>query len=223
MSLTLTRLRYLLRKGLGVALDTSDLNDEDADELLNMSLWPLEDSFPFKAKEECYTVSLVEGQFQYDLSGITNLDALRSISIEDSDGKSHKLMRTTRDWWDENYNSATDARGFPERYFRHKDTLMVYPVPSDVEAGLTLQIITSDSVASLVNAGDTPDGLPRNWHEIVLHGAIWRGHYFNEDYNLAQQAANFQIGLIRQAVTTEAKEEEDSRYAGLEVLHDWPD
>jgi hypothetical protein len=115
MSLTLTRMRYNVRKGLG-GLDSTDLSDTDCDELLNMSLWDLEDKFPFEAKETVYTAPLVEDQYEYDLAGISLLDAIASITYLDENGKSQTLDRMTRKEYDDRFDDGSEnsPSGLPQ-------------------------------------------------------------------------------------------------------------
>ena len=61
MSLTVTRMRVLVRKGLG-GIDSDDLSDTDLDEMINMSFWELEDKYPFESKETVFTSTLVTDQ-----------------------------------------------------------------------------------------------------------------------------------------------------------------
>jgi hypothetical protein len=105
---------------------------------------------------------------------------------------------------------------------REGNNLILYPTPDSDTGGLNLRISFKQGIASIA-ADSTGSGLPRNWDEIVVAGAAWRGHKAKGDYNIAQQAANFQIGLIRSAVPVEAKEERDSRYARLNVIWEWPE
>ncbi len=222
MSLTVTRMLVKLRLGLG-GLDSTDLPDIDAEELLNFALWELEDKYPFETKETVYTSSFVEDQFEYDLSGITLLDALVSVSWVDANGESHKLDKITRHTLDEKFNDATsqDPTGPPTSFLREGNILSVWPPPGADQNTKVFRIALKESVASLSGGGDTTD-LPRNWDELVVMGAISRGHFFNEDYDKARESRNFQVGLVRSTVATEQKEEEDNRYAGLDVAHSRP-
>ncbi len=222
MSLTVTRMISLLRKGLG-GITATELPDADAEELLNMSLWELEDKYPFETKETVFTSTLKVNKFEYNLGGISRLDALVSISWVDTNGQSHKLDRMTRARYDEIFEDGTgsDPVGPPVQFLREGNVLTVWPPPSDEEDGKTLNIALKESVESLSGGADTT-GLPRNWDELVLMGAISRGHFYSLDYSQARESRNFQVGVIRSTVSTEAKEEEDSRYAGLEVAWDRP-
>lgn len=219
--LDLSDFRRLLRKGLG-NLDSTDLPDDEADELLNFSYWELEDKFPFEAKETTFTTTLVEDDFDIDISGITDLDAIVSVSWVDDNGQSHKLDRMSRDVFDDLFDdeSVNDVSGQPERYLRENVTLFIWPPPGSEEAGQILRIALKESLVSLVGIADKTL-FPRNWDEIVLTGAIERGHFLNQDYDLADKVLNRKLSYIRSTVPTVSKEERDSRHAGLDVY--WGD
>jgi hypothetical protein len=221
MSLDQAALRRLLRKGLG-NLDSTDLSNADSDELLNISLWEIEDQFPFELKETVYTAALVEDQYEYDLSGISALDAIVSISYLDENGVSVVLDRMTRKIYDDVFDDASvnTIAGDPEMYLREGNVLTIWPPPDNDLDGNTLRLAMKESVASITSSGT---GLPRNWDQIILQGAIALGHNFNQDYDLRDKAENFKLSKLRATVTTESKEEEDSRYAGLEVAWDRPE
>lgn len=223
MSLSLERMRYLTRKGLG-GLSDSELTDEDCDELLNMSLWEIEDKYPFESKETSFSTTLITNQFEYSVSDAdlgSILDSLQSIAILNSDGKRSKLARMTRDWLDENFDE--EETGMPTRFLREGNTFTIYPIPGTDESGYFLEIMVKEGIQSLVEGTKETTGLPRNWDELCVKGAIWRGHFYHEDYNLARQALNFQVSKIKETVPTVAKEEADTHTGGLEILWDWPE
>jgi hypothetical protein len=222
MSLTLTRMRVLVRRGLG-GLDSDDLGDTDLDEMLNMSLWELEDKYPFEAKETVFTSTLVLDQVTYGLSTLTTLDAITSVSWVDSNGESQKLETMTRSVFDTLFDDATSnsPSGPPEQYLREGVVLTIWPPPSSDEDAKVLQIALKESVASLSGGSDTT-GLPRNWDELVVYGAIARGHFLNNDYDKAREARDFEVGITRSTVPTESKEAEDARWAGLDVAYGRP-
>lgn len=65
--------------------------------------------------------------------------------------------------------------------------------------------------------------VPRNWHEIVKFGALWRAFVDAGDYQRAKAAKTFHTDLINSTVPVEAKEEEDNSRAHLEVIRaDYP-
>ena len=223
MSLNLKQMRSLVREGLG-GIDLQDLPDEKTDIYLNVSLWELEDKFPFKAKESIHETVLVVGKWSYDLTKATRLDAVNSVSFVDTYGKSHKLSRIGRDTFEEVFNdgTVTNPNGVPCSYYREKDSLIIWPPASSQEAGRPLVVSIKQSIESLMEADDTT-GLPRNWDELVVMGAVSRGHFFGKSYTEARESRNFQAGIVRSTVATETKEEEDSRYAGLRVARSWSD
>ena len=220
MSLTLEQMRSLVREGLG-GVSAQDLPDEKSDIYLNISLWELEDKFPFKTKERNHKMLLEVGKWSYDLGEVLRLDAVSSVSFVDIQGKSHKLGRIGRDTFDEVFNdgSITSPNGVPCSYFRENNDLIIWPPGSDQEAGRPLKINFKQSVESLMEADDTT-GLPRNWDELVVMGAVSRGHFFGKSYTEARESRNFQAGIVRSTVATETKEEGDSRYAGLQPIRD---
>lgn len=221
MSLSLDEMRSLVRRGAG-GLDEDDLPDADADLLLNMSLWELEDRFPFKSKEQRYRFTMVVGQSTYNLNVLTTPIAIRSVAIlttptDDSAANTTrmKLARMDRAWYDENVALGTDLQAQPTRYMREDNCLYFNKDPDDT---YLVEVNLQEGVASLLVGTNEVTGLPRNWDELVVQGAIVRQHFYNEDYQLARQAANFQVGGVRQAVLNQAKDEGDSRYAKLNVM-----
>lgn len=231
MSLSLSTMRSLVRRGLG-NLTATDLSDTDVDLFLNMSLWGVENNHWFKEKECRVTIPLVDGQWRYGLpTGGPTLDAIITVSVFDTDGDSHLLDRASFDKYAETFdhghiNYATPAdfankRGQPTKFFREDNAIYVWDqVPDD--SGWVLELLMWKTIASLTDQAPNPD-LPRNWHEIVVEGAITRGHYYNQDYNLARQAEDFRVSHVRQAAMDIAKEERNSRYAAVEVPTDWPE
>lgn len=225
-------MRALVRRGLG-GLDEMDMPNAEADRLLNMSLWELESKFPFKEKECLTRTPLIVGVGEYMLPN--NLDALITVSIvrgrlegEDLAASNqppvrYKLIKSGADEESEAQPSSIDTslQGRPTHYFRRNRVIVVSPTPRTGE--WVLELLMWRAVASIIDDPTLTIGLPRNWHELVVEGAIVRGHFFNEDYNLAQQASNFQTSKVRSAVTTDTKEDRDNRYAGVRVIHEWPD
>lgn len=222
MGLSLDRMRTLVRRGVGNQ-NSTELPDEDVDEYLNMSLWELENNYPFRAKEGLLSTPLITDQYIYSISdsdlGII-LDALQSISITDSKGKRTKLRRYTRSWFDENFD--IENTGYPTAYLRENDLLYIYPVPGEDEEDLLLEIAILTSVESLVDGSQETTGLPRNWDELVVEGAINRAHFYNEDYNLSRAARNMQISKIKEAVPVVSQEEKDTHLGGLDVAWNSP-
>ncbi len=218
MSLSNSDLRRLLRQGLG-GLSSSDLSDDECDELLNLALWEVEDQFPFEIKETTYATTLVTDQNEYDLGSISLLDAIRSVSWVDDNGQSHTLDRMTRKQFDEmnNDGSSSDVSSDPLQYLREGNVLYIWPPPKSDYNGNTLQLAVKEGVAS-ISASAT--GLPRNWDGIILQKAIAWGHNLRQDYDLRDKAENWAISKTRATVTTKAKEDKNSPFAGLQPFTD---
>jgi hypothetical protein len=217
--LSLEDMRRLLRKGLG-DLDDVDLPDTEADELLNLAFWELEDKFPFKEKELIDEDDTVAGTRGYALP--EELSALISVSVKDPDDDIwYKLERMSIASYDESRSDREDTRARPVRYLRLEHNILFQPVPDQV---YTYRVTMWRTLASLEAGVVEATGLPRNWDEMVVEGAIVRGHFYNQDYTEARQAGNFQIGKIRGAELAGSKEEKfDSRYARMTPVCDFPD
>lgn len=223
MSLTLDRMRFLVRKG-SKKLDDDSFTNEDVDELLNLAFWELENRFNFEAKKTCIEALLVSGQSEYSVSNTDLtliLDSITSVKVIDSDGGSHKLARMTRDWLDANHK--TTQTGLPERYLREGDKLTLYPIPGTDEIGLDLHIFLRESLASLVEGSNEATGLPRNWDELVIQGAISRAQFYGGDMSAALTISNFQRSKVQETIKDDEKTDNDSHVAGLQVLWDWPE
>lgn len=225
MSLSLQEMRDLVREGLG-GLDEQDISDPKVDRLLNLSFWELTSKFPFEEKNIRSTFDTVAGTENYSLSteieaaGSIEMEAFQGLSVLDDEGKAHSLQRATETWLETQYSTASTFRGMPEYYVRRDDIVRFWPVPDDA---YTIRVLLLRSLDSMQYLSVEETGLPREWDELTVEGAITRGHYYNQDYNLAQQAENFRVMKIRTAVSTHAKEEEDSRFAGLIVQHEAPE
>jgi len=222
--LTLQEMRGLVREGLG-GLDEQDISDPKVDRLLNLSFWELTSKFPFEEKNLRAEFSTVAGTGDYSIASEINvggvtLDALQGLSVMDSEGKSHSIQRATEAWLETQYSSSETYRAMPEYYVRRADWIRFWPIPDDV---YVIRVLMLQTIATLTYLSVETTGLPREWDELTVEGAITRGHYYNQDYNLAQQAENFRVMKIRTAASVPAKEEEDSRYAGLIVQWDEPE
>ena len=220
--LTLLQMRKLVRDGLG-GLDEQDLPDTDLDMLLNMSYWELESRFPFEEKNARTEFVTVVGTDEYsigalELASATLLDAIQSISVIQND-QSYKLQRMTEDYYDELYSANTDERAIPRYYLRRDDSIVLWPVPDEV---YTMRLFYLKTLQAILVGSVEILNFPREWDELVVEGAVTRGHYYRQDYQLARESENFRVAKLRTASTTHAKEEEDSRYAGLVVQWDEP-
>lgn len=203
MSLTISQMRSLVRRGLG-DLTTADMPDSEVDEYLSMALWELDNQYDFREKECIVEFDLVSGQRQYSLTA--DVDALLGVSVRDEQ-QWHRLDRMSEDWYTDEYNEDTEEQDLPEKYMRVEDVVLLYPTPDEAYRA---QIFQLKELASETD-------LPRNWHEILVDEAIVKGLKYSGDINQAQQYANFPLQARRQSVLNRTKEEEDSENAGLRV------
>jgi len=223
VGLKLPAMRALVRRGLG-NLTAEDADDEYIDQLLNMSYWEIEKKYQFKEKECRIQWPTTIGIFQYKLPNevdLVQLEAIQAVSILDENNVSHPLERMSQSWWDTVYSDAggTTFRALPRKYVRMDQDIILHPTPDKV---YTVRIFLLKTLKTLLDDTFEQPDVPRNWHELVVEGALSRGLLYKQDINMAQQVHAFQTSKIRSAVAIEGKEERDSHYAGLEVLWEAP-
>jgi hypothetical protein len=216
MTLNLSTLRTELREHIGFG-DENEVDDANrsfknvnADLLLNRSWWEVADKFPFREKECTTTFQTSDGDDYYSLP--SSFESLRHLSIQDPVLLNWKpLDRMGVDWLERESDDNPDSRSRPERYFRDNIGIRLQPIP-DTE--YTVRVKYLIELSNLATLG--PE-VPRIWHEIVLFGAVWRGHFRLQDYNKAQAVKIHQLALLNSTTPVESKEETDSSRAGVEV------
>lgn len=213
MALTLERMRKRVRKMVGVEDDDPDLIDSDIDEYLNTSLWEITSKFHFREKEKTATFSTVEGVRNYDMP--RPFEALQSLAVMSPDTSEFtKLIRMDPDVYENQYISLDSEQAIPTHYVREGCFARLWPTPN---AAYTISIKRLITITDLTDPLVAPD-IPQEWHEIILYGGYWRALLDYGDLARANQFKNHQISLINSTVPTAAKEENDSREAGLEVM-----
>ena len=228
--LSLDEMRELVREGMG-GISPNELDNSKVDRLLNMSFWYLESRFPFKEKECRIEFDLVVGENSYLVPGnnpeapnLLDLEAIKSISVVDPDtDQITQVSKMTQQHWDavvENLDS-TDFYAIPVRWVRMDETIIFHPTPDKV---YTIRLYFLKTLKSLLDGTVDALNFPREWCEIVVEGAVARGHqYYGQDYNLAGGMYDLQTNKIRTAVSVQSKEESPSRYARLIVQWDEPE
>jgi hypothetical protein len=228
--LNVDEMRELVRAGLG-GVSPSELDNTKVDQLLNMSFWYLESRFPFKEKECRIEFPMTVGENGYLVPGnnpsapnLLDLEAIKSISVIDPDSDTiTQVSKMTQQHWDaivENLDN-TDYYAIPTRWVRMDETIVFHPTPDKI---YTVRLYFLKTLKSLVDGTVDDLNFPREWCEIVVEGAIARGHqYYGQDYNLAGGMYNLQTNKIRTAVSHQSKEESPSRYARLIVQWDEPE
>jgi hypothetical protein len=209
MNITITQMRTELRDHLGV--DDIELPDASADLLIDRAASELMSKFHFTAMQDEQTITTVADQAAYTIPVST--DAIEGLYFEDDVSKQHSpIDRITFDFYEQHYQNSTVASGKPNVYFRRNDEVILHPTP---DAVYTLTMYRRKIL------GDFSTGImfgPQEWFETILYGAITRGFHKLGDYVRAQASAAYQVGLISSITPTEAKEEYDSRRAGVEFI-----
>lgn len=218
-----TSLARQLREGIGLeGDDLTNLPDVDsaaktgAVTYLNRAYWELLDKFKFREKETNDTFVTVIGTESY--AAPVPFEALKSIAIEDPNSLKHTpLNPMTADELEQLRitSSSTDAQGYPTKYYREKNQIILWPVP---DAVYTIFRHYWTTLADLASGGLT--AFPtQNWDEVLLFGGIWRAFIgVNGDYISAQAAKAHQISLIEGTSVNEDKEKVDMHRSGVEVI-----
>lgn len=209
MSLTLTLLREDLRNHLGV--DSTDLDDTDADRLLNRAWWDLAQEMRWPDRESEYTFITTADDQVYD-SLSTNIgsaeDEIQRMIIQDLDTDEWIPLIRIDDWnmfplRDENNTS------FPTHYARRGYEYILHPIPDNA---YTIKVKV---LRSLQNIQSTGPEAPREWHEVILYGAVARGFRSLGDWNRANAAEETQAFYRVRLSTHEERDKEDSHFSGL--------
>lgn len=212
MTIQVSILRTELRDHTGD--DTTSLDNDGCDLLLNRSYWELIDKFPFREKEAAATFSYVDGTRLYDVP--TSFEAVRHIIVIDDDDDMHvRLKQMDLEVYHQKYVANTDNEGKPEYYIRYNDQFYAYPTPDEAYSGVI------EYWKTLTDLSDYQDPeLPQVWHEIILYGAVWRRLLEFRELLAAREFKNHQIALINSTSPVQAKEEADTSLAHVEVPED---
>lgn len=224
MGLLLRDMRELVREGLG-GLTENDMPNPKVDRLLNMSFWHIWQKFESRERECRTYVETQDGVSEYGLPEDNVLDAIITVAIKDGqkadEGQWSKLHQISKREYDIRHNTEAAQRAKPNAYHRLQHTLILDPVPGSTI--YTVRIIFWRTVENLIEGTLETTELPAQWDELVVEGAIERGHFYNEDYSQAAAAQNFKGAKLRDAVLIRDREVEDNRWAGLKVDFEGPD
>lgn len=213
MGFTVDTLIEELRSHLG--LDEDELDEPAALLLLNRSYWEILNRFPLREKEKVATFDTVDGTASYELP--VEFDALTLISIEDlNDAKHIPLNRLTSFRYESLYQNATDAEAKPTDYLRENNCVKLWPTPDDT---YTITLRYWANLDDLDSGSSEPD-VPREWHEVILYGAIYRGFIKLKDFAQANAINTVKASMMNNLVMVEGVEEGDSHLSGLDVKMD---
>lgn len=220
--ISLPSLRTELLEHLG--LDEDDLDGETwstdtIDLLLNRAFWELSYKFPFREKETIVSFTTTEGTALYACP--SPFEALKMLSIEDPDTFEHKqLEKISKSTYENKFVNNPDGseEDMPNAYVRESGNIRLHPTPDDT---YTITMKYDTTLADLGNSNQTLS-IPQVWHEIILFGAVWRGLKRLGDHARAAEFRKDQLSLLGSLEPVENKEKVDNRYAGLEVLREFP-
>lgn len=202
-----------IRKATGVEDGDPDLTHDEVILYLNRALWELDNKFPFKEKEKTVTFNLIIGTRNYDVP--EPFDAVKSVAIMDRYSNAYSTLEYMDTFEYENkYAEGENFYGKPIGYTRENCFLRVWPTP-DYEYKVSLKRLIT--LSDLSDTNTYPD-IPQVWHEIIQMGGLWRAFLDFGDLARANQIKNHQISLINSTVPTQAKEEGNDKFAGVEVL-----
>lgn len=211
--INIANMRKGIRKATGIEEGDPDLTDIEIDLYLNRSLWEIDNKFPFKEKEKTVTFETVIGERNYDVP--TPVDAVKTLAIADLYSNETKTLRYMETFeYDNLYDTDTAQQGKPWGYTRENCFVRLWPTPDKVYTIILKRwIVLSD----LDDTNNLPS-IPIVWHEIIQFGGLYRCFIDLGDVSRANQIKNHQIALINSTVPTQAKEEGNDKYAGVEVL-----
>lgn len=211
MGLTLQNLRDKLRRATGE--DTTELDNIEADLLLNTSAWEIFDVFHFREAETSRTFVTVAGTSSYAVAADHN--ATENLSIRDPDSSQHtRLLPMSEAEYEDNFVNTTSARGKPTKYFRRGGNIILWPTPDEVYTIIDRYYMT---LADLVSGGPL---IPQSWDELIFMGAAFRRFTELGDLNRAYGYRKLQglPSLVETKEETKSKERHDTQMAAVKMM-----
>lgn len=212
MTLSLQNQRDKLRRATGE--DSTDLDNTEADLLLNTSWWEIADVFKFREKQTSRTFVTVAGTVSYAVAADHHATQIVSIKDNDSD-KYTQLAPMSESEYENNFTDTTEARAKPTHVIRRGSNIILYPTPDEV---YTVKELYDKSLADL--ASDPSVTVPQAWHEMIWIGAAFRRFLELGDLTKAYGYRKIQ-GLPSIAETkeeTQVKERGNTQFAAVQML-----
>ncbi len=192
-------------------MDSDDLPTTNADRLLNRSYWWLLAKLRFKAQETETSFTTVAEQRAY--ADVVDVEAVQSIAYHLADGSEDAYDPLIKiDDWNMFPQRDDEVTGRPTHYSRRGDDLIFYPNP---DAAYTVRVKLR---ATLVDIQSSGTELPREWDEVILMGAVYRGYFLRGDINRSEKFRVEWMSLVNSLPTDEEKEMEDVRYSSFKVI-----
>lgn len=213
--LDMVALREMIWRPLGMDSDNeTDLPRTRIDLYLNRSFWSILNKFPFREKEKYAEFLTTIGERSYDMP--YDSESLGSLAIVDPITFKHlDLDQITVDYYESIYSEDTVEQGKPIKYCREGCLFRLWPTP-DLQYRMVIRRLIN--LSDLSNANPIPL-IPREWHEIIGFGGLWRALSDFGDMGRMQTVKNTQAELINTLIPVQSKEESANvHHAGLEVL-----
>jgi hypothetical protein len=208
MTFTVENLQDDIRDALGLDSDDEDGSTTKINRLINRSWKEIQNNFPLRAKDDIHSITTVDGTHEYALAddhdSFVRVTVRNPTSLEET-----TLERIEVDEFAERYNTDEDHRAIPTAYTPREGNLWLTPVPDEeYEVTVYYKSVLPDISASV----------DQRLYDIILYGASWRGFFNGGDHNRAVSTKALQTSLIKDHNPPEAKDEQDSRMAGVEVI-----
>ncbi len=201
--LDIVALRQMVYKPLGIEYGDAELPTTDVDLYLNRAYWELQNKFPIKEVEQYEEFNTVAGTRNYRRPART--ESIYHLSIMDPDSEQHKpLIQITVDEYETLYNEKEENQSIPVKYCLENCIIRMWPTP---DAAYKIIMRRRIELTDLNGTTSTaPQILPKNWHEIIGYGGLWRAFIDKGDLVRAQFIQAKQNDLIENLVVTESKE-----------------
>jgi hypothetical protein len=207
MSLSLAQLREELRRYTGK--NATQLPNADADLLLNFSWWALSSQLRFNERETEASFTCVAGTESYAIPA--DHSAIQRVVIQGIDETDWHALVKIDDWNMFELKDDTETER-PTHYSRRDALFILWPNP---DAAYDVRVKYLRSLADIEASG--PDA-PREWHEVILWGAIARGFFSDGDWARGKEAQAQQIMYLNSLDTEETKDREDRPMSGVRIL-----
>lgn len=212
MTLSLQNQRDKLRRATGE--DTTELDNTEADLVLNTSWWEIADIFKFREKQTSRTFVTVAGTVSYAVAA--DHLATQILSIKDVNSSAYsQLQPMSESEYENNFIDTTAARGKPTHYIRRGSNIILWPTPDVV---YTVKETYDKTLADI--ASDPSVTVPQSWHEMIWIGGAFRRFLELGDTNKAFDYRKIQglPSLIETKEETQTKERGDVQFAAVQSL-----
>lgn len=184
------------------------MDNTAVDRLLNRAWWPMAAQLRFNEKDAEFTFTTVAGQQNYAFP--SDSDSVERVVVRDSQTSSWEPLLKVDDWnMFEKQDDDEDA--FPTHYSRRGNEFIFYPVPDEE---YEVKVKYQRTLADIESSGP---GVPQEWHEVILWGAVARGFFILGDWVRGKAAEAQQATYLAVLNTQEERETFDRPFSGVKV------